>query len=223
LTPSTTLASGRSRSIGTVDASRKAQGPQPPPRQHAADLEEQDDAELEEAIRLSLRMPGDPNEEEMERAIAENLNEMKRQDEGRERTRHGVVEASVVGGPSAASQAAAAGVPAAAHAGADEHDVDEDDEHLKAALEASARESAAPPDDEEELRLALEASAREHVSAPAASEDELRRALEESRRSGDEEADRARREEAIVLEFVRKQSLAEAEFGKGKKAEAEEG
>jgi hypothetical protein len=203
--------------MGTVDASRKSQGPQPPPRQRAADLAERDDAELEEAIRLSLRMPGDAEDEEMKRAIAENLNEMKRQDEGRERARHGVVEASVVGGPSAASQAAAAGAPAAAHAGAENDDEDED-EHLKAAMEASARESAAPHDDEE-LRQALEASAKEHAETPA-SDEELRRALEESRRAGDEEEERARREEAIVLEYVKKQSLAEAEFGKGRKESA---
>ncbi|KAI0023776.1 hypothetical protein F4780DRAFT_785565 [Xylariomycetidae sp. FL0641] len=103
-----------------------------------------------------------------------------------------------------------------------------DDEEYKKALEASEAEhqkhgaGSKSADDEEALRKAIEASQTEHVEAPD-DEEELKRAIEESEKAHREELARAntlRSEEDIVMEYVKKQSLAEAEFrntkGKGK-------
>jgi len=102
-----------------------------------------------------------------------------------------------------------------------------DDDEFHRALEASrAHEQPDHHDDEDEMRRALEESEkahREHLAGDGANdEDELRRALEESERAHRLELERERTEEDMIMEFVRKQSLAEEEFrrqkakGKGK-------
>lgn len=99
---------------------------------------------------------------------------------------------------------------------------DEHDEEYKKALEASQaeRQTEGVVDDEEELRKALEASQAEQTGAGGDDEEELRRALEESERAHREELKRAsslKTEEDIVMEYVKKQSLAEEEFRKSTK------
>ncbi|ETS84585.1 hypothetical protein PFICI_02610 [Pestalotiopsis fici W106-1] len=107
-----------------------------------------------------------------------------------------------------------------------------DDGELRKAIEASEAEHAARlkqghnghDDDDEELKKAIEASqATETQAAPGAEdEEEFRRALEASEKEHQEELARAKAsktEEDIVMEYVKKQSLAEAQFqpkGKGK-------
>lgn len=118
---------------------------------------------------------------------------------------------------------------------------DEDDEDMKRALEQSQAEDPSHQDDEE-YRRALEVSQVEHetqkqheyengesdeaalrraIEASQAEqqqlddEEELKRALAESERAHQQEMARInslRSEEDIVLEYVKKQSLAEAAF-----------
>ncbi|KAI4869725.1 glycosyltransferase family 1 protein [Hypoxylon rubiginosum] len=95
-----------------------------------------------------------------------------------------------------------------------------EEEEYKKALEASEaeRQKEGNPD-EEELRKALEVSQVEQTGAAGGNDDdeELRRVLEESERAHKEEMARAsslKTEEDIVLEYVKKQSLAEEEFRK---------
>ncbi|KAI0006279.1 hypothetical protein F4779DRAFT_27319, partial [Xylariaceae sp. FL0662B] len=99
-----------------------------------------------------------------------------------------------------------------------------DDEEYRKAIEASQAELAAHPhgngkaDDDEELRKAIEASQAEQ-SRPTDDDAELRRAIEESERAHKEELKRAstlRSEEDIVLEYVKKQSMAEEEYRRSK-------
>ncbi|KAF3019246.1 hypothetical protein E8E14_003977 [Neopestalotiopsis sp. 37M] len=107
-----------------------------------------------------------------------------------------------------------------------------DDKDLRKALEASEAEHAARlkqghnghDDDDEELKKAIEASqaAEARGAHGADDEEEFKRALEASEKEHQEELARAkanRTEEDIVMEYVKKQSLAEAQFrpkGKGK-------
>ncbi|KAI1119263.1 hypothetical protein F5Y14DRAFT_397185 [Nemania sp. NC0429] len=114
---------------------------------------------------------------------------------------------------------------------------DEDDENLKVALQKSQTESTAHHDDEE-YKKALKASQVEYKSAEfdedairqaieasqaeqqvqgqqQDDDDELKRALEESERAHQEELariDSLKSEEDIVVEYVKRQSLAEAAF-----------
>jgi len=114
----------------------------------------------------------------------------------------------------------------------EEHDqgVEDSDEELKRAIELSKSHAAPPPppgldEDDEELRKAIEESKAAPPPIPprlgpvaAGSEDEeeqLRRAIEQSEAEAKEAAQRnqeAMTEEEIVLEYVKKQSLAEEEF-----------
>ncbi|KAI1209600.1 glycosyltransferase family 1 protein [Annulohypoxylon truncatum] len=98
----------------------------------------------------------------------------------------------------------------------------EDDQDYKEAIQASGVEGRRP-DDEEELRKAIEASQAEQTQG-VTDDEELRRAIEESEKAHKEQLARAsslRTEEDIVLEYVKKQSLAEEEFRKtrGKQAD----
>ncbi|KAI0468496.1 hypothetical protein F4859DRAFT_506068 [Xylaria cf. heliscus] len=102
----------------------------------------------------------------------------------------------------------------------------EDDEEYRKALEASQAEhdnrkqyqhDHAELDDEETLRRAIEASQAEQQQAQehADDEEELKRALAESERAHQQELARMnslKSEEDIVMEYVKKQSLAEAAF-----------
>lgn len=104
-----------------------------------------------------------------------------------------------------------------------------EDAELRKAMEASEAEHAARAgqgsdgqDDDEELKKAIAASqAAEAHGHGAEDEEELKRALEASQKAHQEELARAKAnktEEEIVMEYVKKQSLAEAQFqqkGKG--------
>ncbi|KAL0935189.1 glucosyl glucuronosyl [Colletotrichum truncatum] len=102
----------------------------------------------------------------------------------------------------------------------------EDDEEFRKALEES---KAAPPpqyEDDEELKRALEESKMHHGEEATNEDEELRRAIEASEAAHKDQMNRdaaARTEEDIVMEYVKKQSLAEEEFrrtaSKGKERE----
>ncbi|XDG08853.1 hypothetical protein ABKA04_008468 [Annulohypoxylon sp. FPYF3050] len=99
---------------------------------------------------------------------------------------------------------------------------DEDDEDYKKAIQASEAERGSL-DDEEELRKAIEASQAEQTQG-VTDDEELRRAIEESEKEHKEQLARAsslKTEEDIVLEYVKKQSLAEEEFRKAKGKQAD--
>ncbi|OTB17502.1 glycosyltransferase family 1 protein [Daldinia sp. EC12] len=113
---------------------------------------------------------------------------------------------------------------------------EQDEENYKAALKASEaeHENTGGFEDDEELRKAIEASQAEQNqgnnnggSSGGGSDDdeELRRAIEESEREHKEEL-ALKSEEDIVMEFVKKQSLAEEQYrkarGKGKYADYED-
>ncbi|KAI1496357.1 hypothetical protein F5X99DRAFT_74373 [Biscogniauxia marginata] len=92
---------------------------------------------------------------------------------------------------------------------------DEDDEDFKRALERSQTEPTTTFDDVD-YKKAIEASHAEH-GGQLDEEEELRRAIEESERAHKEELARVnslKSEEDIVLEYVKKQSLAEEEYRK---------
>lgn len=91
-----------------------------------------------------------------------------------------------------------------------------DDEEYKKALEASQAEYENTEFDKEALRQAIEASqAEQQAHRQPDDDDELKRALEESEKAHHDELARIssiKSEEDIVLEYVKKQSLAEAAF-----------
>ncbi|KAI1740451.1 hypothetical protein F4680DRAFT_118973 [Xylaria scruposa] len=107
---------------------------------------------------------------------------------------------------------------------------DEEDEDMKRALEQSQAEDPSRQDDEEALQRAIKASQAEqqHVQQQPDEEEELKRALAESERAHQQDLARMnslRSEEDIVMEYVKKQSLAEAAFrdaAKGKNDGAED-
>ncbi|KAI1752674.1 hypothetical protein F4782DRAFT_499652 [Xylaria castorea] len=108
-----------------------------------------------------------------------------------------------------------------------EEEEGEDDEDMKRALEQSHAEDPSRQD-EEALRQAIEASQAEQqqVQQQPDDEEELKRALAESERAHHQEVARInslRSEEDVVMEYVKKQSLAEVAFrdaAKGKNASA---
>ncbi|KAL7620787.1 hypothetical protein AAE478_009785 [Parahypoxylon ruwenzoriense] len=95
---------------------------------------------------------------------------------------------------------------------------DQDDDDYKKALRASEVErkhDITVADEDEELRKAIEASQAHTVD----DDEELRRAIEESERAHRDELARAsslKTEEDIVMEYVKKQSLAEEEYRRAK-------
>ncbi|OBR10191.1 Glycosyltransferase family 28 domain-containing protein [Colletotrichum higginsianum IMI 349063] len=101
-----------------------------------------------------------------------------------------------------------------------------DDEEFQRALEQSKIAQHRAPEDDEELKRILEESKQYHTKGPADDEEELKRAIEASEVAHREQLSKAaaaRSEEDIVMEYVKKQSLAEEEFrrsaSKGKERE----
>lgn len=98
----------------------------------------------------------------------------------------------------------------------------EDDEELRKAIEASraqhGSDGAGPHGDDEELKRAIAASQTDlHKPQGANGDDEqsLKRAMEESERAHQEELKRVetmKKEEDVVLEYIKKQSLAEEQY-----------
>jgi hypothetical protein len=107
-----------------------------------------------------------------------------------------------------------------------------DDEEMRRALELSRTHTSTPPsrDDDEQIRLAIAESERAAVAESAGVDDDeqLRRVMAESERAHREQLARRQTEEDVVLEYVKKQSLAEEEFrrqaakGKGRAGEDED-
>ena len=93
---------------------------------------------------------------------------------------------------------------------------------------AKARASQDEEDDDEALRKAIEASQTEQGRGGEEDyeQEELRRAIEESERAHREEVARmeaSRTEEDIVMEYVKRQSLAEQQFRMAAKGKARQG
>ena len=190
----------------------------PQPHAVAHELEAQRDRELEEAIRLSVphTAEGNPDEDELiDRAIRASIAELERPptaDEDEEAALHRAMQASM-------AEASASG------ATKDEQRVLE--EVLRKSLLETRRQhstdsewegSSVNTEDDEEVQRVIEASKSHEASAGAqrsAEEEEvLRKALEESHleeRRRAEEEQKKRTEEAIVMEYVKRQSLAEEE------------
>ncbi|KAH9892140.1 glycosyltransferase family 1 protein [Xylariomycetidae sp. FL2044] len=110
----------------------------------------------------------------------------------------------------------------------------EDDEEYKRAIEASQtmqkQGNERPPgrdeDEDEELRRAIAASEADHGKPPGSEDELLRQAIEESEREHKEQIARAstmKSEEEVVLEYVKKQSLAEAAYQKARGKQREGG
>lgn len=105
-----------------------------------------------------------------------------------------------------------------------DHVAESDDEHLRKAIEESrAPQPQSGHDDDEALRKAIEESRALQAHAPGrVGEDmdkELRKAIEESRTAHAAEKQRdsaAKTEEEIVMEYVKRQSLAEEELRRRK-------
>lgn len=107
-----------------------------------------------------------------------------------------------------------------------------DNEQLRRAMEESGRHQATRGhEDDEALRRAIAESQKHHRQASAAgaeADEELKRALAESEKVH-KERERERTEEEIVLEYIKKQSLAEEEHrqrlekAKGKMASKRDG
>lgn len=107
-----------------------------------------------------------------------------------------------------------------------------DDEEFHRALEQSKIAQQQPPahEDDEELQRILEESKRQHAEGNTNEEEELRKAIEASEAAHREQQNKdaaARTEEDVVMEYVKKQSLAEEEFrrnaskGKGRDVAAD--
>lgn len=108
--------------------------------------------------------------------------------------------------------------------GADQDLTDVTDEEYQALIEEAVRRSLAHHGeagqragvvhavDDDELRRAIEESKAVATSADGDDEEAIKRAMEESERAHREHMEREKTEEEIVLEFVKKQSLAEEEF-----------
>ncbi|KAF4784676.1 glycosyltransferase family 28 domain-containing protein [Colletotrichum scovillei] len=107
-----------------------------------------------------------------------------------------------------------------------------DDEEFQRALEQSRIAQQQPPahEDDEELQRILEESKRQHVEGNTNEDEELRKAIEASEAAHREQQNKdaaARTEEDVVMEYVKKQSLAEEEYrrnaskGKGRDVAAD--
>ncbi|KAK2029952.1 glycosyltransferase family 28 domain-containing protein [Colletotrichum zoysiae] len=101
---------------------------------------------------------------------------------------------------------------AGVHPGQGSH---EDDEEFQRALDQSKIAQHPGHEDDEELKRILEESKRHQTQSTADDEEELRRAIEASEAAHREQLSKAaaaRSEEEVVMEYVKKQSLAEEEY-----------
>lgn len=206
---------------------------------------DENDRELEEVLRLSMRMEprkSDDAAAETRHSIQQSLEEMRDVDEQhddqlflakqesrrlheielqgrRRRGRLGGEHGGEDGGGDKHDDDLKRAIEASQKSLGVSHEADTDEE-LRRALDESRKEGhsgvAGNVDDathDHELRLALEESQRMSTAGNGNDED-LSKAMEESKRIADEE-ERRQREEEIVMEYVRKQSLAEQSW-KGK-------
>jgi len=189
---------------------------------------DQEHPELEEAIQRSLTATsrGNPEEDKLiERAIRASVAELQRasQEGDEDKALNRAIQASV------AEAAQARGSSTLTGSGTGMEKANDHNEVLEAALHRSVQDhhrhsdgsdSGIDTDDDEAVREAIELSKESTSSStrPAGNtsdeEAELQKVMEESKqaqRLREEENARAKTEEEIVLEYVKKQSLAEQE------------
>jgi hypothetical protein len=172
-----------------------------------------EDEEMEQAILASVKQTSRGNPEEdakVEQAIRASVREMRRIAEQSRELDGGISQSST-----------ATSLPS------EDDDIRNiTDEEYQGLIEEAVRQSLAAEqirqsqhvdgDDDEDLRMAIEQS-RTAQDAPAEDhEAELRRVIEQSEKEHREQLHRQKTEEDIVLEYVKKQSLAEEEFRKSK-------
>lgn len=106
------------------------------------------------------------------------------------------------------------------HLNDEDHHSEEDHEEMRRALEESGLAHAAHAEEEETMRRAMEESKSfEQTRSPGLEDQEdedLRLALQESEEAHRQELARDKTEEEIVMEYVKKQSLAEEAFRRAK-------
>ena len=188
--------------------------------------------EFERAIRESVRQTSKGDKEEdarIEQAIRASVLEMRRIAEQSRDSKAPIPEDEAHGGETEAERHAAL-----AAVGADRDLTDVTDEEYQALIEEAVRRSLAHQgavqegDDDEALRAAIEHS--KHAAEPAGGADHdeaVRRAMQESEKAHREQLEKEKAEEEIVLEYIKKQSLAEEELrrqrakGKGVVGDAE--
>lgn len=192
-----------------------------------------EDEEFDRAIRASVQQTsrGDREEDErVEQAIRASVREMRRI---AEQSRDYKAPISESGGEGTAAETQNSVLGAI---GNDQDLTNVSDEEYQALVEeavrqsialhgeVSQREEVAHAEDDEELRRAIEAS-KTVVPSGTDDEDAIRRAIEESERAHRQQLEKEKTEDEIVLEFVKKQSLAEEEYrrnkDKGKRVAAE--
>jgi len=183
-----------------------------------------DDATFENAIQESVSATSRGNTEEdamIERAIRASVAELRRASkEGDEKDAvQRAIQASIVESNRSRVEQGLDGT----------QDLNEHDRHLEEVLRLSVQEhggsdeqfhaehdwddSGIDTDDDENIKLALENS-RRATHPPADNNNDLEKAIQESKehhQRQESDATRARTEEEIVLEYVKKQSLAEEE------------
>ena len=180
--------------------------------------------DVEEAIRASVAATshGNPEEDKMiERAIRASIRELHQaSSEGDDKDAvQRAIQASVaeanrnsnLGGSGHASDLHKAGdhskeLEAALHRSLQEHEPNQI-QHERASLDFD--DSGVDTDDDENMKLALEKSKSESVKAAELHDQELREATEMSKRTHEEHEKVSRSEEEIVIEYIKRQSLAE--------------
>jgi hypothetical protein len=180
--------------------------------------------EFEQAIRESVQQTskGDKDEDaRVEQAIRASVLEMRRIAEQGRDVKAPVAEnaGQAVGEADVERHAALAAV------GADQDLTNVSDEEYQALIEEAVKRSLAQQgglqqgqghvDDDEELRQAIEHSKRSAETGRGEHHDDeeaVRRAMMESERAHQEQLEKEKAEEQIVLEFIKKQSVAEEEL-----------
>jgi hypothetical protein len=191
------------------------------PSSHMGHDSEAADAELEEAIRLSLRVEQQEpaaagisshetsEDAELRKAMAASLEQMKLVDEQAEEKEfnRAIVESAQHHAQNRAMWERSAKGPNAVAVIKE----DDEDEQLKLALAESTKLAEGQPSSSGHAGPSSSAPAAAAVTSSGDSDADLAKALEESKQHEEEEKKR-QHEEDTVLEYVRKQSLAEEEY-----------
>jgi hypothetical protein len=193
--------------------------------QDASAAAEMEDEDFEQAIQDSVRQTSRGNkaeDEQIERQIRASVLEMRKIAQQNRDFGQPVSDSAGPGSRTTQSQAAAAGV-------ADEEFTNVTDEEyaelIQRAVQESLRHGTSGPrrhnqndedNDDEELRRAIAASrSPEDYQADSQHHGEdadMKRAMQESEKAHQEHQNRAKTEEETVMEYVKRQSLAEEEF-----------
>ena len=198
------------------------------PREPKATASTPDSADFEEAIKTAVAATsrGNPEEDAMiERAIRATVTEL--QNASKDGDSGDAIQRAIQASVSEAAQARQdeQNNPTAAGSG----ETDGYDEQLKAALQRSLQDnsksdqpnplanadfddSGIDTDDDENIKAAIERSKTMPITHPpvdSPKEEDLRKVIEISKKDHDQGASKSKTEEEIVLEYVKKQSLAE--------------